>query len=293
MLQSLCLNIKACYFIPLLGTLSLLQSCVEEVTLDNIQLDEPQLVIEGRFTNEWKRHEVKITESNSFSPSESPVPVSGAQVQIEGADTILVLVEQAPGVYLTDSVAGLPNEAYTLVVNDGSKTYQATDIMPPIPADFEPAVFSVQGTFLDYEFRRHQFGFMEPNLWELHLIRDTIPFDVSQVDPSQLGQQIGVSVSEDLNYLFTYFTHPNIEVNGLLNFEIPHYYGFNPGFKVIQKKYSLSEAHYEFLRSLFMETEWRGTIFPSIPENIDGNISGGAFGFFGVISVKTKAFIPE
>ena len=102
-----------------------------------------------------------------------------------------------------------------------------------------------------------------------------------------------MEVSNDFNYTFTYYTHDNIAVNGLLNFEIPHYYGFGTTFRVRQKKYNLSPEYYEFLRALFIETEWRGTLFPSNPENIVGNIDNGVLGYFSAVSVRSKAFRPE
>ena len=272
--------------------LCLLTGCVEEVDLPDLGA-EKFLVIEGRITDEMKKHQVKVTRSTNFKREESPEPVSGLEIAIAGPTQTHFLREEAPGIYRTDSIAGFPGEVYTLRVTGDDQLYEATDTMPLLPEPFTPVEFSKDRAFIDFEYRRHQFGFVQPNLWELHVIRDSLPADFPQVDPSRLGQQIGVEVSEDYTYLFTYYTHPRIEVSGLLNFEIPHFYGFSPGIRVVQKKFSLSEQHYRFLRTLFMETEWRGTLFPATPANIKGNISGGALGFFSAVSSVSVEFVPD
>jgi hypothetical protein len=56
---------------------------------------------------------------------------------------------------------------------------------------------------------------------------------------------------------------------------------------IIQKKYSLSNEHAEFIRSLLFETEWRGGFFDVEAFNVSTNLSEGAVGYFGVSTVLT------
>lgn len=269
-----------------------LSACVEETSLPDLAPDG-LIVIEGRITNERKRHQVKVTKSFHFEKEQAPAFISGLNVVIESQSAIIPLKETSPGIYITDSIAGIPGQAYTLKIKNGEELYEATDIMPGLPGDFSPATFKKDRGFLDYEFRRHQFGFEEANYWELRLIRDSIPEQLRNIDPSQLGQLVGVTVDADYSYLFAYYTHSKIEVSGLMDFEIPHFFGLNPGFRVVHKKYNLSDEYYRFLRALFMETEWRGTIFSTTPANVKGNIEGNAVGFFNAVSVKEKMYTPE
>ncbi len=268
-----------------------LAGCIEEIPLKTLDQTAANLVIEGRISSELREHEIRLTRSADFAAFEEPAPIQNATVTIEGGGEIYDLREVNPGIYRTDSLAGVPGEEYRLTVLIEGQAYRASDRMPTIPSPFDPVVFGRRNDFLDFEFRRHQFGFLEPNLWEIHLSRDSVPFDLTRIDPSELGKQVGVEVSEDYNYVFTYYTHPSIEVNGLLNFDIPHSYGFNSGFEITQKKFGISEPYYQFLRSIFMETEWRGTIFPSIPANVQGNVEG-AFGYFSAVSVASLSFRP-
>jgi len=268
------------------------QSCREEIELPH-HIGTEKIIIEGQLSNELKRHLVSVKTSRGSRSNESSVGLSGLIVYLTVLENQFMLTEEEPGHYWTDSMVAVSGLEYTLTVETEEKIYRAKDKMPPIPKDFTPVSFGQENGFLDLEFRRHQFGFPEANQWEIHLERtDTFP-GFYRIDPTQLGKQIGVQVSEDLNYTFTYFTHPNIEVNGLLNFDIPHFFGFNPGFIVTQKKYNLSEEYYQFLRAVFMETEWRGTLFPSVPANVTGNIDNGALGFFSTVTVRSKTFKPE
>ena len=200
------------------------------------------------------------------------------------------LSEIVPGKYITDSIKGIPGNYYTLSIKWEGKGYVATDYMKAIPLDFEPQAFLWDRDHFEFEFRRHQFGFVEANLWQL-VISPTDTSLIPPVDLSILGQQVGIEVSPPATYHFTYFSHPHIEVSGLMNFEEGHFYGFLPGHKVIQKRYSLSDSCYQFLRAVFMETEWRETIFNSTPANVKGNVSGGALGYFSAHAVKTKQFL--
>ena len=129
-------------------------------------------------------------------------------------------------------------------------------------------------------------------MWELILTpKDSSQY--AQIDISRLGQQVGIKVVPPGIYTFTFFTHPNIEVNGLMNFQEAHFYGFRSGRYVTQKRFSISQSYYDFLRSVFMETEWRGTLFDSTPANIKGNVSNGGLGFFSAQAVRKVAFVLE
>lgn len=267
-------------------------ACREEIQLDN-PAPTTHLVIEGQISNERKIHEVRVNKSSYFTTQEAPEPVRGLQIVLRGAGVDQLLSESEAGIYHTDSMAGIPGGVYTLQVMDGDIMYEAHDTLPPLPSGFEPVRFTRHQDFLDFEYRRHQFGYALPNRWEIFILRDSIPENLKDLDPNELGQQVGIEVFPDLNYRFTYFTHPNVEVSGLMNFEVPHFYGFPAGFSVIQKKYRLSASYYRFLRALFLETEWRGTLFPTVPANIQGNFSNGALGYFSAVSTLAFRFNPE
>jgi hypothetical protein len=263
-------------------------SCQEEVELTEYSA-QPVLVVDGEITNEYRPQQIRLSQSADYR-AEKPFPAAtGAFVSLSDGMQTLDLVEVEPGLYQTDSLAGQPGKIYTLQINWEGQNYTASDTMPALPGVFDPVSFNAEGKDGTFEYRRHQFGFPEANKWELIVaVKDTTDFPDYDID--RLGQQVGIEVKPPADYYFTYFTHPNIEVNGLMNFEEGHFYGYvNPRI-VTQKRYALSASHYQFLRALFMETEWRGTLFDSTPANVKGNVSNGALGFFSACSVRSIQF---
>ena len=263
-------------------------SCREEYDLKPLT-EEPQLVIDGQITNEYRRHTVRLRQSGGYLAKGDYPPVSGAVVYIKEKEQSILLHETEAGVYQTDSLAGRPETLYTLHIDWNGQIYTATDSMGAVPLPFEPTPFINEEGRRVFEYRRHQFGFPEAHQWRLVLEpKDSSQF--SKIDVSELGQQIGVNVTSPGTYRFTYYTHPNIEVNGLMNFEEAHFYAYRPGRKATQIRYHLSKNYYAFLRSLFMETEWRGSLFASTPANIKGNISQDGLGYFSACAVRKISF---
>ena len=262
-------------------------SCREEVELD-VLTPAPHLVVDGSITSEHRRHAVRLSLSGGYQDKEPYQKATGARVEITDGANAFPLEEAEAGLYLTDSLAGVPGSVYTLRIEWEGAQYEASDTMSAIPPAFAPVVFVDDGEYRTMEYRRHQFGFPEANRWQVivgppdSLWRPTYT--------SSLGQQIGVDVDTAGAYTFTYFTHPNIEVNGLMNFEEAHFYGFRNGRTVTQKRFGLSASYYQFLRALFLETEWRGTLFDSVPGAVKGNVSNGGLGFFSAQAVREVSF---
>lgn len=274
--------------IILLASLFFFSSCQEEVELDTYQAD-PRLVVEGYITNEFQRHSVRLSLSGDYRGKEPYEKATGALVTVTDGQSVFLLEEVEPGLYLTDSLAGIPGRLYTLKAEWNGEWYEASDTMGMVPPPFTTVEFVVNDKgFRTMEYRRHQFGFPEANRWQLLVgPPDSLWRPAST---SMLGQQIGVDVDTAGAYTFNFFTHPSIEVNGLMNFEEAHFYGFRSGRTVAQKRFSLSSPYYQYLRALFSETEWRGTLFDSVPGEVKGNVSNGGLGFFSAQAVRTVMF---
>lgn len=273
----------------LLGLLFLifLASCQEEIELDGYA-PEPRLVVEGQITSELQRHAVRLSLSGDYRGSAPYDKITGALVAITDGRATFQLEEVEAGLYLTDSLAGAPGNVYTLKIEWAGELFEASDTMGAIPGPFTPVEFVTDNGYPTMEYRRHQFGFPEANRWQLIVgPPDTL---LQPVLTSSLGQQIGVDVDSSGAYTFNFFTHPNIEVNGLMNFEEAHFYGFRLGRTVSQKRFSLSGPYYQYLRAMFSETEWRGTLFDSTPGEVKGNVSNGGLGFFSAQAVRVVAF---
>jgi hypothetical protein len=68
---------------------------------------------------------------------------------------------------------------------------------------------------------------------------------------------------------------------------------FPAGTRIDQRRYSLTPEHAAFIRSLLLETNWQGGVFPTDPANIQSNISEGGLGYFAVCAVNNLSLIVE
>jgi hypothetical protein len=86
----------------------------------------------------------------------------------------------------------------------------------------------------------------------------------------------------------------------LNNIDIPEEFGpdkqeiwFPKGTILTRKKYSLSNEHQDFIRSLVIETQWRGGLFDIEQGNVPSNFKNGVRGWFGVCMVITDTMVVK
>lgn len=132
------MNNKKTNIYPVLILLIVLMSGACERVVDlNLRDDVGKLVIEANITNKNEAQVIYLTQNVSFSqPNEYP-PVSGAEVSVRSNNGKSYLFKESrPGVYTSDSFAGIAGEIYYLTVISDGKTYQASPQMPGfIPID--------------------------------------------------------------------------------------------------------------------------------------------------------------
>lgn len=97
-------------------------SCTDNITIDT-PVGKKRPVVEGSFTDEYKQHEIILSYTSELYV-DSMEMISNAIVYVEGAgDTIYFYErEDAPGHYLSDSVAGKKSHWYHLEVNVSENT---------------------------------------------------------------------------------------------------------------------------------------------------------------------------
>lgn len=103
---------KLIRMLPCLLLLSFLASCTEEMAIDAPE-GKKVPVVEGSFTDEYKRHEVILSYTTPLYESEREMITNAKVYIIHGSDTIYYHEqEDKPGHYLTDSVAGIRRRRY-------------------------------------------------------------------------------------------------------------------------------------------------------------------------------------
>jgi hypothetical protein len=114
-----------------------LYSC-EKVIDVNLNDSDTRLVVEGDITDEAGPYKVKLSRTVNFNESNNMPPVYGALVIISDStighsDTLSQL---AGGEYITHSIAGISGHTYQLSINVDDKWFHSSATMPePIPYD--------------------------------------------------------------------------------------------------------------------------------------------------------------
>lgn len=259
--------------------------CIEEIDLNEINgPTSGRLVIEGGITNETKQHSILLSRTKVAVTNTPAERVSGAAVAITDGINRFVLeeIDTIPGIYLTGpNVAGEIGRTYVLTVMVDDITYTAEDTMEPVtpfgsveelfelPNRVEDYLEEGQGVY-EHQFPKVRYGVAAPSKQTLFSY-DSIANGLRQA---------------------VFYEFPQIDRQGfLLNFA-----GTNPtlilevGSTVVQFKSSMSRAHYDFIRAVFAETQFRGGIFDNIPGNAPTNVSNGGLGFFSASAVITRTF---
>ncbi len=262
------------YTIIILASILILLCCEESANWP-INADETaKLVVDANLTDESKRQSIRLSLSTN-SLQEEVVAVSDAVISVRSGITVYpFLFDLNSSQYLSiDSFAVQGNLEYDLEIKWREHTYSARS---------ELATVAPIG---DIAFRT--FG----NTDSL-VIRDIIPSYLAneqawhdlQIDWSHLNE-------EPPNRAQTYyFTFSQLHISQFIqpNIDRPR---FPSGSLVYVRKYGLSEAHAAFLRASQIETEWNGSFFYPHPENLPGNISNGALGFFSTSAVLTDTLL--
>ena len=134
---------KLIFLSVILYIAQLLISCEKEIQWDTQEMPV-MLVVEGSFTNEFKKHQVKLSLSADYFYNQPTPKVSNASVSLSDGLNVYEYVENpsGSGIYETiDEVAGETNKTYTLdiqlsePVNQETHYYATGKIIPGMEID--------------------------------------------------------------------------------------------------------------------------------------------------------------
>ena len=234
------------------------------------------IVIDAIITNEMKAQCVNASNTNENINMPS-TPVSGLTITLSDNIHEYSFSESIskPGSYYSVPFQAVVGKKYSLTISQISTVYTAQDSMVAItPLDtFNLAKDNTTGLY-----QYIPISGTEPTMLEVFMDWSSIPSYCSLYGHCEAQE--------------TFYKLDNLDVNKVFSpeQEIIH---FPAGTKIVRRKYSLSPEHQAFLRSLLMETEWRGGLFDVQAGNVKSNISNGAWGFFGVCMVLTDSLIVK
>lgn len=259
-----------------------LSSCEEatEYEFENNILNS--IVVNGQLTNERKAHQVILSQPVS-KLNEEPKAVSGVYVGIYDGDTVHELQEDLTikGLYKTDEkFRAVINRYYTLVIITAEKRYYASTYMLPV----------TPFNSLRYKFDE------EKNMFKIDSVNEVFNKDESaiyevQIDWTNVPGYETIDISKKQAKLY-YYTLSTIDISELFAPKKETVY-FPAGTTIIESKYSVTPEHASFIRSMLLETEWRGGLFDVSKGNVESNISDGGFGYFAVSTVIRDTIIVQ
>jgi hypothetical protein len=249
-------------------------SC-EEQTAWEIMPGENFLVADCIITNEMKVHELRLYRSAS-QINQPPEGFPGVTVQLDDGSSVVSFAEDIdePGRYLSVvpfmATAGR-NYRLILSYNDLADTAYAvmTGVSPLEPLTVEAS---------DGAFRVVYQESAQASMTEVY-------YDWS-ADPTYCGQYGSCKATE------MFYSLDNIDVGKEFAPDkqivlFPH------NTQIIRRKYSLSEEHQRFIRSLLLETEWRGGLFDVEQGNVPTNFRHGVRGWFAACAVVSDTTFFE
>ena len=267
------MHINTCKYCFFLLTLLSCISCEKKTDWKNESPPPNLIVVEGMLTNEYISHAIMITRPVK-NLNDPPEYVSGASVAVSDGNNNYTFSEnpEKQGEYISIPFIAVTNKTYTLHIEYDDQTYRASaNSIPATP--FTPGVIGpVPGHDSLYYIKRPPSS-EEQATWEY----------IIQFHDTTKQTRIIDSIPTAKIYYYALHSFDAVQIFSPDKEKI--YFPKNT--TIIQKKYSLSNEHAEFIRSLLFETEWRGGFFDVEAFNVSTNLSEGAVGYFGVSTVLT------
>ncbi len=238
--------------------------------------DTTKIVVDGIITSENKHQTIKLSLPVACYNC-PPRMISGASVVVSDGTKDHVFTEDSlnKGVYVSnEQFYGVPGNTYYLTVIYKGKTYSAQAEMISV-TDFEKVSYVLDTTKNLYKLTNL------PNVFSLN---ENAMYEIT-IDMSELPEYADSSYEQSHIVLY-YYRLTSIDISEIAHPDKEKIY-FPYGSKITEKKYSLTPEHAEFLRSLLLETEWRGGLYDIEQGNVETNITDG-YGYFGACAVITK-----
>ncbi len=243
-------------------------SCRDEVIL-NLNTIGAVLVVESNISNDSVPFKVKLTTSADYYSLTIPT-IADAQVTIMSSDGNLdTLFHDSAGLFYSKAIHPCKiGIGYTLNIKYNGKTYSASEqCRPQNPIDSLKMVnmpkrgFFPAGLYL-WEWAQEKPGIGDSYQWNIYKNDTLLNKEFYFINDDKLAD--GYYWASDFPFLF------------------------KVGDKIIFEQMAISQPFFNFLTAVQSQINRDGSPFSSPPSNINGNISGGALGFFAVRNTIRK-----
>lgn len=252
----------------------ILVSCEKEYEWKLNILNSNTIVVDAIITNENIAQHIRLTYPLD-SMNALPRPLSGANVLLSDEKDTISFYESSSslGDYYSTPFQAVVGKKYSLEITFQSNKYTANTSMVSLGLIDSFDIVSVEGL---YKYIQKKVG--DPQMIEVNYDWSSVP---------EYTAIKGNSIAKEFFYILK-----NVDVNQEFGTDKEIIY-FPKGTRIIRKKYSLTEEHQAFLRSLLMETDWRGGVFDVQQGNVISNITNGGLGYFAVCTVAIDSFFVK
>lgn len=255
----------------IIGFITMLSSCELETTW-KIESFDRVAVVDAIITSEDEEQQIRIYYSTS-ELNQSPEPISGVNVLFTDGTNFYPFYESnlEPGLYLSPSIPVAVNTPYALILEYEGFSDTAYAYMTAV-SNLKPAIYAEEDNLRKYV----DPGSDLPAMTEIY-------YDWSS--SAEYCDYYGSCTATEVYY--------SMEIVDIINEFAPDKQQIliPRGTTVYRKKYSLTEEHQEFIRSLLIETEWRGGLFDVEHGNIPTNFVNGTRGWFAVCNVLMDSHV--
>jgi len=246
--------------------LFVITGCEDRVDLEIDFAGENILIVDAVLTTEVKNQEIVLSQMKK-SPNDSTTYVSGALVQVSAEDRSVKFFESdsMPGHYYSEIPFGASaNATHLLTIQLGEQEYRAVARLGPL---YERNTLNVRRADT-----AGNYFVVPPDAFNP---AEAAMYEISIDDPR---------TSKPVDSRFYYYTLTSIDISQVLSGSQPRV-TFADNVTLTQRKYGLSTAHEEFIRTMLLETRWRGNAFDVESTNVYSNLSAGARGIFALSAV--------
>ena len=258
-------------------------ACTEYIDLD-LGSTSARFVVDGHITDVPGSHNcVILSLSSDYFANRKSQPVSGATVSVSCGGTATPLAESPaqPGCYVAPERFGaVPEHDYVLTVladpfgTGTPQAYTATAHMP------RTSVIDSATCILNGLMDIYQVGLYAP---ENRATKDFYAFGVSLRDSLLSDSYTELEITDDEQFGSDYCHGATVYMIDPDDIDS----GIAAGDRLRLHGLSISKEFYEYLQAVGDITNGGNPMFSSAPANAEGNISGGALGFFAAFSVRS------
>lgn len=258
-----------------LSLIFFLSACEEATEWPLESGENEQLVVEGILTDELMFQNIRLSlSSDALNGAVQGVDNASVQVEVNGAIIAFAADSSTPGLYTSEiPFAVLDHLTYRLQVIWEDELYTAASELSTVAP--MPAI-----RFLPYggtdSLRFDEFA-------PLYNANQQAMYEMN-VDWSHLTNE------EEAAAKLLFFTFNTIDVSALIR-PVQDTVRFPRGSRVIARKYGLNDDFAAYMRSLAIETYWRGGVFYGAAASLPTNISNDGLGFFSTCAVLTDTLI--